>query len=106
MTVRIHFRDLPHSDVIKKGCERLANSLKEEFPETSKFEVSMNHNGEQHETHVYVTGKDLEVASSANDHELQGSIAEAFERVRRQLRKHHDKLIHTRRRGASRTERG
>jgi ribosomal subunit interface protein len=105
MTVRIHFRDLPHSNVIKEGCERLANSLKEEFPETSKFEVSMNHNGEQHETHVYVTGKDLEVASSANDHELQESIAEAFERVRRQLRKHHDKLIHTRRRGASRTER-
>ncbi len=105
MNFRIHFHGVPHSDDIRQGCERLADSLKEEFPEASKFEVSLNHTGEEHETHMHVTGKDLEIASSANERELRDSIAEAFERVRRQLRKHRDK-IYERRRGAHRGERG
>ncbi len=99
MNFRLHFHGVSHDDGIKQSCQRLADSLKEEFPETSKFEVSLNHTGEQHEAHMHVTGKDLEVASSASGRELNESIAEAFERVRRQLRKHHDEQIYTRRRG-------
>ncbi len=105
MNLRIHFHGIPHSDSIKDGCEELASSLKQEFPETSRFEVSLSQSGEEHETHVHVTGKDLEVASRANGRELRESIAEAFERVRRQLRKHHDKVIFSRRRDAHKTER-
>jgi len=105
MNFRIHFHDVPHSDEIKQECERLVDSLQQEFPETSKFEVSLNHTGEEHETHMHVTGKDLEVAAKANGRELRDSIAEAFERLRRQLRKHHDKQIFARRRGAQRSER-
>jgi ribosome-associated translation inhibitor RaiA len=76
------------------------NGLRDEFPETSKFEVTLRHNGDTHETHVHVTGKDLEVASSGHALTLEASVTEALEKTRRQLRKHRDKLIFGRRRDA------
>ncbi len=106
MNFRIHFHGVSHDDDIKQSCQRLAESLKDEFPETSKFEVSLSHTGEEHETHMHVTGKELEIAATASGRELRDSIAEAFERVRRQLRKRHDKQIYTRRRDGQRNERG
>ncbi len=106
MNFRIHFHGISHDDDIKQSCQRLADSLQDEFPETSNFEVTLNHTGEEHESHMHVTGKELEIASSASGRELRNSIEEAFERVRRQLRKRHDKQIYTRRREAQRNERG
>ena len=102
MSFRIHFQDLRSSEAIREECQRLSNDLRESFPEASKFEVRLSINGELHETHVHVTGKDLAVASSAADRELRDSVTEAFQRVQKQLRKRHDKQIFTRRRGAAR----
>ncbi len=106
MNFRLHFHGVSHDDDIKQSCQRLADSLKEEFPAASKLEISLNHTGEAHETHMHVTGKEFEIASSASGRELRDSIAEAFERVRRQLRKRHDKQIYTRRREPHRSEGG
>ena len=103
MTNRIHFHDVPHSAEIKQEFERLAATLREEFPEISKLKVSLNQSRAELETHLHVTGKDLELAAQANSHEPRISLQEAFERVRRQLRKHHDKVIYARRREAQRT---
>ncbi len=98
MSFRIHFHDVPHSDSIRDECEQLAGALREEFPETSKCEVTVTHAGEQHELHLHVTGKDIDLVARAQARELRETVGEAFERVRRQLRKHHDKQIFSRRR--------
>ncbi len=100
MSFRIHFQDVPHSDSIREECEATAGALRAEFPETSKVEVTLTHTGEDHSTHVHVTGKDLDLASRAESRELREALNEAFERVRKQLRKHHDKVIFGRRREA------
>lgn len=105
MSFRIHFHDLRSSESIRQECERLANNLRESFPETSKFEVRLSLNGELHETHIHVTGKDLEVASSAKHRELRDSVTDAFQRIQKQLRKRHDKQIFTRRRDATKSSR-
>ncbi|MFQ5514268.1 MAG: HPF/RaiA family ribosome-associated protein [Myxococcota bacterium] len=106
MTNRIHFHDLPHSRRVKEEFERLATSLRDEFPEIQKLEVSLNHSHEDKETHVHVTGKDLELAARAACRELHDSLVEAFDRLRRQLRKRHDKVIYARRREAQKNSRG
>jgi len=99
MSFRIHFQDVPHSDAIRDECEQLASSLRDEFPETSKCEVTVTHAGDEKELHLHITGKDIDIAARAQARDLRETMTEAFERVRKQLRKHHDKQIFSRRRG-------
>ena len=108
MTNRIHFHDdVPHSKANKEEFEKLAGELQEEFPEISRLEVSLNHQRDDFETHIHITGKDLELASKGNSElGIKESLADAFDRARRQLRKHHDKVIFQRRRDSQKTNRG
>jgi ribosome-associated translation inhibitor RaiA len=100
VSVRVHFQDVPHSERLRLSCEESASDLQQEFPETSKFEITLTHTGDTHETHIHVTGKDLEVAASGQALTLEESMTDALEKTRRQLRKHRDKLIFGRRRDA------
>ena len=100
LSIHLDFRNLPHNDAVRIECEGLENSLREEFPETSKLTVTLKLENEVHEAHVHVTGKDIDFSSAAKNKALHEAVVEAFERVRRQLRKHHDKLIFSRRRNA------
>ncbi len=99
MNFRIHFHDdVPHSHRIRAECERHSDELQAEFPETSRCEVAISHSGDEHETHVHIRGKDLDVASHGKDREMHESMIDAFDKVRKQLRKHHDKMIFAKRR--------
>lgn len=98
MSFRIHFQDVPHSDKVRDECEQLAAALREEFPETSKCEVTITHSGEEKELHLHVTGKDVDLAARAQARDVHETVVEAFDRVRRQLRKRHDKKIFSGRR--------
>jgi ribosomal subunit interface protein len=100
VSFRIHYRDLPHADDLRSDCERWAEELRAEFPETSKVEVTVARDGVFHSAQVHVTGKELELAASAENHDLHASAAEAFDKARRQLRKRHDKQIFVHRREA------
>jgi ribosome-associated translation inhibitor RaiA len=93
MSFRIHFHHVKHSERLREECERLAGELQEEFPEALHCEVSLGEEGTEHEVLVHVTGKDLDVASRTQAPQLRDSVHDAFERVRRQLRTHHDKII-------------
>lgn len=98
MTFRIHFQDVEHSNFLHEKCETLSRALQQEFPETLRFEVTMTQNGEERATQVHVTGKDVDFASTASSKSAPESVNDAFDRLRKQLRKHHDKLIFKRRR--------
>jgi ribosome-associated translation inhibitor RaiA len=98
MSLRIDFQDTPHSDSVKEECERWAGDLQDEFPEVTKFEVTLTQTGGEHDVHVHSTGKDLGLAARSADRDQRLAIEEAFEKLRRQLRRHHDKQIFTHRR--------
>jgi ribosome-associated translation inhibitor RaiA len=93
MSFRIHYHHVTHSDSLREQCERLAEGLRDEFPEAQSCEVSLQQNGTDREVIVHVTGKELDVASRARAMEFRDGVHDAFERVRRQLRTHHDKLV-------------
>lgn len=105
MSFRVHFQDVPPSERIRAECEELASHLGSEFPETDKFEVTIRRSGENFATHLHVTGKQVSVNSSAESRGMRETLQEAFERAHRQLRKHHDKVIFTRRREAQKSGR-
>jgi len=94
MPFKMNFRDTPHSEVIQSECEALAQGVRDEFPETSRVEVTLGHDRDEYEAHVHVTGKDIDLAASAKSREsLVVAAHNAFHKAHAQLRKHHDKLI-------------
>lgn len=99
MPFRMNFRDTPHSDVVAGECEGLAQGLRDEFPETSRVEVTVGHDRGEYEAHVHVTGKDVDMASSGTSREsVLLAARDAFHKAHAQLRKHHDKAIFKHRR--------
>ena len=98
MNVRIDFRGVEHSERVREECERAASALEQEFPEMQSCDVHISHDGVHHEANVHVTGKGVDFAASASERELYDAVHEALERARKQLRKHHDKQIFSRRR--------
>jgi len=93
LSFRIHFQDLEPSTFLQRKCESLSRGLREEFPETTRFEVTLGQDGELRSTQVHVLGKDVDLVSTATCKNARESVNDAFERARRQLRKHHDKQI-------------
>ena len=102
LNLHLQLNDVENPDRLRADCTGRAEELHAEFPETARVEVTVRRVGPEHETHVHVTGKDLHLASRARNSEPVASVNNAFEKVRRQLRKHHDKQIFGRRRDAHR----
>lgn len=101
MSFRMNFRDTPRSEVIHGECEALAQGVRDEFPQTSRIEVTVGHDRDEYEAHVHVTGKDIDLAASARSREsLVIAARDAFHKAHSQLRKHHDKAIFKQRRDA------
>lgn len=98
MSFRIHFQDVETSSFLQRKCESLSQDLQEEFPEVQRFEVTLTQDGEDRSAQVHALGKDIDLASHATSKNVHESVNDAFERLRRQLRKHHDKQIFKRRR--------
>ena len=104
MPFKINFRDTEHSKAVHDECESLAQSVRDEFPETSRVEVIASHDRGEYEIHVHVKGKDIDLASSAKNREsLVAAAREAFHKAHAQLRKHHEKHIFNPRRDGKKT---
>jgi ribosome-associated translation inhibitor RaiA len=105
MPFRMNFRDTPHSELVQTQCEAWAQELRDEFPETSRIEVTVRTDRDEFEAHVHVTGREIDCASSAK---LRGSVVaaarEAFDKAHVQLRKHHDKVVRRPRREGHKRE--
>jgi ribosomal subunit interface protein len=102
MNLEIRLDEIARPEPVRRACGERAEELHAEFPQTTRIEVKVQREGLEHETHIHVTGKDLEVAARARNNDPLTSVGDAFEKTRRQLRKHHDKQVLGRRRGAQR----
>ena len=96
----MQFQDVPHSLDLEEKCQSLSRQLSEEFPEALTFDVTQSQAGADQMTTVHVTGRDIDLASSSTAEHSRESVNDAFSKVRRQLRKHHDKQIFKSRRNA------
>ena len=104
MAFRMNFRDTPHSEVVQGECEGLAQTLRDEFPETTRVEVTVGHERDEYDAHVHVTGRDIDMAARAKSREsMPTAVREAFAKAHHQLRKHHDKQVFNRRREGHRS---
>jgi ribosomal subunit interface protein len=101
-SVVISFKDINVNDsvreVLEVGCKRLAI----EFPETTRFELTLAPDGAGHTAHAHVTGRSTEVAAHAQAVEIGEAADKLLDKLERQLRRVHDKRVYAPRRDAQR----
>jgi ribosome-associated translation inhibitor RaiA len=105
MNLHLHLEQLSNPEPIREACNQQATELHADFPNTTRVTVTVHRVGSEYQAHVCANGKDVEVASRARSTDVLGSVADAFDKTRRQLRKNHDKHIFVRRREAQRSSR-
>ena len=101
-TVVTTFKDLPSDERVREAIEKRCTQLAQEFPEVTRFEISLTVDGAGYAVHGHVTGKGRDVGAQAEASELAPAADRLLEKVERQLRKFHDKQIFAQRREAQR----
>jgi ribosome-associated translation inhibitor RaiA len=102
-TVVIRFKGVEHDEQLREEIERRTRQLAAEFPETTRFELSLEPDGAGFAIHGRVNGKNTEVATNGQGPDLRTASDRLFDRVRQQLRRMHEKRIFQRRRAAQKT---
>jgi ribosomal subunit interface protein len=99
--LNLHLKRVPDHDELKEHVEKRVAQLSEEFPEVTRFEITLSEDGVGFTAHGHVTGKSTEIAPhSAIAPEPRPALDQMFEKVERQLRRVHDKRIFAQRRDA------
>ena len=99
-TVVISFKDISVNESVREllelGCQRLAV----EFPETTRFELTLAPDGAGHTAHAHVTGRSTDVPAHAQAVEIGEAADKLLDKLERKLRRVHDKRVFAPRRDA------
>ena len=102
-TVVIHFnhmsKDRDVQTQLRKRCDHLAS----EFPETAHYEVSLTPDASEIRADGHVSGRHTHVAAHASAGDLRQAGERVINKLRNELRRHHDKRIFSHRREAQKT---
>lgn len=101
-TVVISFKDMDPVEEIREKLEATCAALAEEFPETTRFELTIAPDGVGHTAHGHVTGRATEVAAHADAIKPNHAADRLMDILERLLRKVHDKHRFKDRRAAQR----
>ncbi len=102
--VIIHFKDVEREDALHELLEKRCEHLASEFPETSRYEISISPDNNEISVHAKVSGKSTSIASHAAAPQIRQAAETALDRLERELRKDHDKRIFAPRRAAKRSK--
>jgi len=94
----VSFKDMQCNDEVREAVETVCGTLAAEFPETTRFEVTIAPDGAGHTAHGHVTGRNTEVAAHAAAIEPGHAADKLLDTLQKQLRKVHDKHLFVRRR--------
>jgi ribosome-associated translation inhibitor RaiA len=103
-TVVVSFKDTEPSERVREDVEARCAHLAREFPETTRFEVTLAPDGGGFSAHGHVTGRHTEVAGHAEGQQLGEAADRMLAKLERALRKVHDKKIFNDRRQARKTQ--
>ncbi len=102
-TVVIRFNHMSKDDDVQTHLKERCNHLASEFPETSHYEVSLTPDASEIRADGHVSGRDTHVAAHASAPDLRQAGERVLNKLRNELRRHHDKRIFLRRREAQKT---
>jgi ribosome-associated translation inhibitor RaiA len=104
LTVVISFKDMPAHEELREVLEAGIQHLADEFPETTRFELTLSPDGVGHTAHAHVAGRGTQVAAHTEAIEVGAAAHRLLDTLERLLRKVHDKhVFKERKRAAKRT---
>jgi ribosome-associated translation inhibitor RaiA len=98
--VVISFKDLDADEELRERVDARCRALREEFPETGRFELTLAPDGSGHSAHLRVSGRSTHLDAHGNAIEMERAAEQALDKAHVQLRTLHDKRIFARRREA------
>lgn len=87
----VSFKDMPSDETVRESAEKACIALAAEFPETTRFEVTIAPDGVGHVANGHVTGRSTEIAAHAAAIEPGHAADKLVDMLHKQLRKVHDK---------------
>jgi ribosomal subunit interface protein len=102
LDVVIHLKDLVVEDHNRESIERRCEHLAEEFPEVSRVEISAHEDGTGFQVQGHATGKNTDSVAHDAASEVMPAVDSVLDKLKRHLRKAHDKRIFAQRRDAQR----
>ena len=102
-TLVLHLKDASSNDPLREHVEQRIEALSNEFPEVTRFEITLSEDAAGYTAHARVTGKNTEVAPhTAGAAKPRPALDSLLHKIERQLRRAHDKRIFSQRREAQR----
>lgn len=90
--IAVHFKEIKVNDGVRTFIEERCQGMLDEFPEITKFEVSLAPDGIGFTAHAHATGRNLDLAATHDwEKELGHAADQVLDKMHRQLRKQHDK---------------
>jgi len=102
--VVVSFKDTETRERVQEEVERRCAALAEEFPETTRFEVTLTPEGDGFTGHGRVSGRQTDVSGHAEGSQPGEAADRLLDQLGRSLRKVHDKKIFKNRREARKSE--
>jgi len=102
--VALSFKDARASERIRETVEGRCARMAEEFPETTKFEITLEPDGAGYQAHGHVTGRGTDLASHAGGQRMGEAADRLLDKLEKALRRAHDKTLFKPRREARRAD--
>ena len=99
-TVVIRFNHMSTDEDVQTHLRERCDHLASEFPETAHYELSLTPDASEIRADGHVSGRDTHVAAHASAGDLRQAGERVLNKLRHELRRHHDKRIFSRRREA------
>lgn len=99
-SVVIHFNHMSTDDEVRTHLQERCGHLASEFPETAHYELSLSPDDREIRADAHVSGRGTHVAAHATHGDLRQAGDLVLNKLERELRRHHDKKIFSRRREA------
>jgi ribosome-associated translation inhibitor RaiA len=103
-SVVVSFKDMKRSEKVRERVEERCARMAADFPETTKFEVTLEPDGPGFLAHGHVTGRDTEVATRATGERMGQAADRLLDKLSKALRRSHDKRIFKDRRAAQKND--
>ena len=101
--VLIHWKGLRNDEDVQTHLSDRCREIAAEFPETQRYELSIEASHRKIQCHGHVNGKKTQVAAHAQDLPTPRQAADlVLDKLHRELRREHDKRVFGHRRRARR----
>ncbi|MCB0327233.1 MAG: ribosome-associated translation inhibitor RaiA [Bdellovibrionales bacterium] len=96
MKVDITFKQMDSSASVKEYIQEKVEKLSRFSLQAAEIHVKLHHERNHHQAQIDVSAKDVHARGEASSGDVYKAFDEAFDKIEKTLRRHHDKVVRIR----------